>query len=137
MKILIFTDSEKEWISIYKYKEKHYSYMQTEFHLYNEKGIKLYEPTYNRVIKYAAYLIEGDYAKLIISGFGYNNNEYVINSGWRHKRKIKKEDLSKFIISSMNLQELIMRAKDKNITFYESIDEKDGDVQRLKLSYDE
>lgn len=137
LEILIFTDSEKEWISIYKFQEKHYKYMKIEFYLYNKREIEFYKPKYNRVIKFASYSLEGNYAKLITSGFGYQNNEYIINSGWRHKRKIKIEDLRKIIISDMNLQELIMRAENNNLIFYENIDEKDGEVQKLKLTYDE
>lgn len=137
LEILIYTDEEKEWISIYKFKEKHYKYMQTEFFLYNKRGMECLKPEHNRVIKYASYSVEGEYAKLITSAFGYHDNEYDINSGWRHKRKIKLEDLNKIDSCGMNFQELIMRANMKNLTFYENINEKDGEVQKLKLSYEE
>lgn len=137
LKILIFTDSEKEWFSIYKFKEQDYNYMKTEFILYNEKGVKFYQPEYNRIIKYASYTIEGEYIKLITSGFGYHDNEYDANSGWRKKRKIEATDLSKIYTCGMNLQELTIRAEEANLDFYEAIDEKNGEVKKLKLTYDE
>lgn len=137
LEILIFTDLEKECISIYKFKEKHYNYSQTEFHFYTKKGEKFYKPKCNRVIKFAEYFIEEEYAKLITSGFEYQDNEYIISTGWRHKRKIEKEELNKIIISGMNLQELTMRTEKQNLEFYECIDEEKGEVRKLKLSYDE
>lgn len=124
LKILIFTNEDEEWFSIYKYHQKHYSYMKTEFMLYTEHGIEIFKPACNQVILYAAYKVEGNYAKLV-------------TSGWRHKRIIAKEDLGRIIVPGMNLQELTMRAENIKLNFYERLDEDNGEVRELKLSYDE
>lgn len=141
LKILILLQETDESCQISKYKEKYYKYMQTCFNLYTKDGIEVFKPVYSREIRHASYTIDGEYAKTLTSGFGYNGNEYVVDSGRIRKRKIAKEDLEKIITCGMNLQELTLRVEklraEKMLDFYECINEDKGEVRKLKLSYDE
>ena len=134
MKILILKDKEKEWVCFYKYKEERFNFEQIDFMLYtdsyHEDGIL----KYNNVIYYSAHFDDDKFSRLVTSGYTYKDNEYLC--GWREKRKIDIEDLSKIITWGMNLTELTSRAEKNYLDFYEAISLKDDEVPKLILGYD-
>ncbi|MCH5166819.1 MAG: hypothetical protein J1F35_02905 [Erysipelotrichales bacterium] len=135
IKILILKDKEKEWVGVYRSNSQKVCYEQIDFLIYTEENRKYNGLEYNNVIRYSAHFDDEKYSKLVTSAFTYLDNEYL--TGWRQKRKIAIEDLSKIITDEMNLSELIMRAEQKLLDFYEAINLEEGEVHKLVLGYDE
>lgn len=132
IKILMFKDKEKEWVSIYRYYEEGYTFEKVEFMHFNDEHMESMKEDYNNVIKYSAHLDDETYSRVICSAFSYKDNELL--GGWREKRKIAIEDLPKIYYKGMNLTELIGIADDKIFEFYEVISEKE-EVNKLILEY--
>lgn len=134
IKIIILKDKEKEWICFYKYKEERWNFEQIDFMLYTDSYHEDDSLEYNNVIKYSAHIDDDKFSRLVTSGYTYKDNEYLC--GWREKRKIDIEDLSKIITWGMNLTELTSRAEKNYLDFYEAISLKDDEVPKLILGYD-
>lgn len=134
LQILTFKDKEKEWVSIYKYKNQREKFEQIEFMTFNEKYFELNDSQdSNRVIYYAAHFEDEQFTRMVCSGYAYQDNELL--DGWRELRKFAVEDLEKVMYSkSMNLTELTGIADEKISEFYEVISLKE-EVKKLKLGY--
>ena len=134
-KIIILKDSKKEWISFYRYDKNKVNYEEIAFLIFTNENIKEDGIEYNRVIRYSAHFDDDKYSKIITSASTYLDNKYIC--GWRQKRKISIEDLSKIFIDNRAISELPSRAEEKMLDFYEAIDLKEGEVKHLVLGYDE
>ncbi len=135
LEILSFKDEEKEWISIYKTRNEIERFEQIEFMSFNEKYRRINpKQKYNHVIKYAGHFEDEEFARIVCSGYSYEDN--ILLGGWRKLRKFAVQELDKVMYSkTMNLQELTMMADEKINEFYEVIDLKDDEVKELKLGY--
>lgn len=124
-KIVIYINtinSTDKYISFYMYNEFHEVIEMLDFLLYSNRNIS--------VVRYSAIFYENDIAKIVNSGYTYENNNII--KGWKNKYIIKKE-IGHHLATCDNLANLGCHIENENIDTIEL--SKNNQIKKLELHF--